>query len=88
MGLFMLQVLGAVAQLERSMIRERAIAGQVAAWNRGVRWGGQPRALSAEDAREVYLLRETGLFKKKLLADMFGVSESTITRAYIAHKHP
>lgn len=31
MGMFVLQILGAVAQLERSMIRERAIAGQVAA---------------------------------------------------------
>ncbi|MCS4511883.1 recombinase family protein, partial [Xylophilus ampelinus] len=37
MGEFMLQILGAFAQLERSMIRERAIAGQVAAYMRGVR---------------------------------------------------
>lgn len=42
-GTFMVQVLGAVAQLERSIIRERALAGQIAAYNRGVRWGGESR---------------------------------------------
>ena len=35
MGVFVVQILGAVAQLERSMIRERSIAGQIAARARG-----------------------------------------------------
>ena len=35
MGVFVIQILGAVAQLERSMIRERSIAGQQAARARG-----------------------------------------------------
>lgn len=87
-GVFIVQILGAVGQFERSLIRERAIAGQVAAWQRGVRWGGQPRALSPEDANEVYLLRSTGLFTKAMLAEMFECSESTVTRAFIAIKHP
>lgn len=87
-GEFILQILGAVGQLERSLIRERAIAGQVAAWNRGVRWGGQPRVLTEADANEVFLLRSTGLFTKATLADMFGVSESTVTRAFVARKYP
>lgn len=39
MGTFVLQILGAVAQLERSIIRERVIAGQTAAMARGKRWG-------------------------------------------------
>lgn len=34
MGVFVVQILGAVAQLERSMIRERSIAGQIAARER------------------------------------------------------
>ena len=88
MGLFMLQILGSVAQLERSMIRERAIAGQVAAYQRGTRWGGQPRVLSTADALEVYRLRETGLYTKRLLADIFNCSESTITRAHMSHAEP
>lgn len=80
-GLFIVQILGAVGQFERSLIRERAIAGQVAAYSRGVRWGGQPRALTAEDASEVYKLRETGLFTIPMLADIFDCSESTVWRS-------
>lgn len=87
-GMFIVQILGAVGQFERTLIRERAIAGQVAAWHRGVRWGGQPRALSEADAHEVYLLRSTGLFTKAMLADMFDCSESTVTRAFVARKYP
>ncbi len=87
-GMFIVQILGAVGQFERNLIRERAIAGQVAAWNRGVRWGGQPRVLSDADAEEIYLLRSTGLFTKAMLADMFDCSESTVTRAFVARQFP
>ncbi|WP_431095521.1 recombinase family protein [Polaromonas aquatica] len=87
-GMFIVQILGAVGQFERNLIRERAIAGQVAAWQRGVRWGGQPRALSDADAQEVYLLRSTGLFTKSMLAEMFDCSESTVTRAFVARRFP
>jgi DNA invertase Pin-like site-specific DNA recombinase len=41
-GEFTFQILGAVAQLERSMIRERVMAGQAAAKARGKRWGTPP----------------------------------------------
>lgn len=80
LGEFVLQILGAVAQFERSLIRERAIAGQVAAWQRGVRWGGQPRAISEEDAVELVRLKETGLFTVSMLAEVFDCSESTVWR--------
>ncbi len=80
-GVFILQILGAVGQFERSLIRERAIAGQVAAYTRGVRWGGQPRVVSVEDAWEIYRLRKTGLFTISMLADIFQCSESTVWRS-------
>lgn len=80
-GLFIVQILGAVGQFERSLIRERAIAGQVAAYSRGVRWGGQPRAVSVDDAREIFKLRDTGLFTIPMLADIFACSESTVWRS-------
>lgn len=80
-GVFILQILGAVGQFERSLIRERAIAGQVAAYSRGVRWGGQPVAVSPDDAAEIARLRKTGLFTIPLLADIFDCSESTVWRS-------
>lgn len=42
MGEFVLQILGAVAQLERAIIRERCEAGRVAARARGVIFGRRP----------------------------------------------
>lgn len=81
-GEFIVQVLGAVGQFERSLIRERAIAGQVAAYRRGKRWGGQARVVSDADAVELVKLRREfpGLFTIALLADMFGCSEATVWR--------
>lgn len=80
MGVFVVQILGAVAQLERSMIRERSIAGQVAARARG-RVPGRVRALSAEDERAVVAEYQAGETTYRGLALKHGVSESVIKRA-------
>lgn len=79
LGLFIIQVLGAVAQLERGIIRERAIAGQVAALKRGVVWGGRKPSLSSEQAAEALRLRQGGMTQSEV-ADTFAVSRSTISR--------
>lgn len=80
MGVFVVQILGAVAQLERSMIRERSIAGQVAARERG-RVPGRSRDLSKED--EPLLVAEylAGGITYEGLGHKYGVSESTAKRA-------
>ena len=80
MGIFMIQILGAVAQLERSMIRERSIAGQKAARERG-RVPGRSRALSPED--EACLVQEylTGLTTYQAVGRKYGVSQEVAKRA-------
>lgn len=80
MGIFMIQILGAVAQLERSMIRERSIAGLVAAIERGVVIG-RPRRLTPEQDRQVYELFKTGRFKKATLSRKFNAHSTTIDAA-------
>lgn len=52
MGRFIVQILGAVAELERNIIRERSVAGQVAAIKRGAVIG-RPKTLT--DAQELAL---------------------------------
>lgn len=79
-GKLMLNILGSFAEFERGLIRERAIAGQAAAWSRGVRWGGQPKVLAEIDAACVYRCYSSGDFGIRLLADIFGVSESSVWR--------
>lgn len=49
-GKMIFTVLAAVAELERSTIRERVIAGQRAAKRRGVRFGRKPVAVDTEKA--------------------------------------
>ena len=70
-------VLGAVAELERSIIRERVIAGQRAAKRRGVRFG-RPSVLVKAD--KVSKLREKGLSWRAIAAQT-GIAKDTSRRA-------
>jgi DNA invertase Pin-like site-specific DNA recombinase len=86
MGIFMLRVLGAVAQLERSMIRERSIAGQVAAINRGVKIG-RPKSLSDEQEEKVLVMWQGG-HSMKALSRHFGVHMTAIRRVIYRITNP
>lgn len=86
LGRFSLQILGAVAELERGMIRERSMAGQAAAVARGARIG-RPRSLDLECEAELVRLWGTGLYTLDTLADVFGIHPSSVKRAvYRVHK--
>lgn len=76
-GEFTFQILGAVAQLERSMIRERVMAGQAAARARGKRWGRR-RALSLEDESQVVSMYLAEAATMEELAELWGVGLGTI----------
>lgn len=80
MGVFVVQILGAVAQLERSMIRERSMAGQVAARERG-RLPGRSRSLSADQEFALVAEYQTGEATYKGLGQKYGVSQSAAKRA-------
>lgn len=80
MGVFMLQMLGAVAQLERSMIRERSIAGQLAARDRG-RKPGRVRSLSPDDESALVSEYLLGAATYAGLGLKFGVSAQVAKRA-------
>lgn len=73
MGMFVLQILGAFAQLERSIIRERVMAGQAAARARGKRWG-PVRTLSPEQESELVAWYLEGGRTYRAAAEEFGVS--------------
>ncbi len=58
-GRLMLQLLGAFAEFERSMIRERSMAGQAAARERGARIG-RPRSMTPSVEAAVVRMVEAG----------------------------
>ena len=76
----MLNVLGSFAEFERGLIRERAIAGQAAAYQRGTRWGGQPKVVNELDSACLYDCYKTCVFTIPMLADIFQTSESSVWR--------
>jgi DNA invertase Pin-like site-specific DNA recombinase len=75
-GKMIFTVLAAVAELERSTIRERVIAGQKAAKRRGVRFG---RPTVEVDTNHVLKLRKDGL-SWRAVAQATGVPKDTLIR--------
>jgi DNA invertase Pin-like site-specific DNA recombinase len=76
MGEFLFHVFGALAQYERSLIRERVLAGLIAAKRRG-RIGGRPRKLDSERIEAAQALLLTGM-TVSAAARAVGVPRSTL----------
>jgi DNA invertase Pin-like site-specific DNA recombinase len=74
----MMQMIGAFAEFERAVLRERTAAGLVAARKRG-RVGGRPRRLTPEQEKEALKMVESGKTKSEV-ARLFSVHPSTISR--------
>jgi len=79
-GRLFLQMLGSFAEFERSLIRERCMAGQAAARARGQTWG-RPRAMPKEVESEVVSLYATGMFTMQVLAEVYGVTKEAVKRS-------
>jgi DNA invertase Pin-like site-specific DNA recombinase len=77
-GQFFFVVFSAIAELERSMIRERSMAGLQAARARG-RKGGRPFALKGQDRIDAMLLIESGRDTQYVM-QKYSVSRSTVDR--------
>lgn len=86
-GRLMYSILGAVAEFERSIIRERSIAGQVAAIQRGARIG-RPRILSPEKEARLYDDWQTGKYRKAELSRMYNVNPVVVYRVIHEHERP
>jgi DNA invertase Pin-like site-specific DNA recombinase len=86
-GRMMMHLLGAFAEFERSMIRERSMAGQGAAAARGVHCG-RPRSLSSAVEAQVYRKWASGGYTMTELAASHGVHLSSIKRVILRRERP
>ena len=77
-GRAMLQMLAIFAEMERSFIRERTVAGLAAAKAQG-RSGGRPKALDSKRAKQAQTLRNSGESVPDI-ARTLGVSAATVYR--------
>jgi DNA invertase Pin-like site-specific DNA recombinase len=78
-GKLFLSMLGAFAEFERTLIRERVVAGLVAARARGHKGGRRPR-LSAAQQRQAQMLKQGGMPITEI-AQTLGCSRHTIYAA-------
>ena len=79
-GKMVFTILGSVAELERSVIRERVISGQKAARRRGVKFGRKPVAV---DTDAVGKLRSKGLSWRAISVQL-EIPKDTVKRHYEA----
>lgn len=85
-GRMMMHLLGAFAEFERGLIRERTMAGQRAAKERGIHCG-RKRELNPEAEKQIVELYGQDFYSLANLAMMFNVHPSTVKRAvYRVHK--
>lgn len=76
---FQLQILGAVAELERNLIRQRQAEGISLAKARGV-YKGRAKALTSEQVEEARARIESGVAKAKVAREL-GISRQTLYTA-------
>jgi DNA-binding NtrC family response regulator len=76
-------VVGALAEFERNLIRERTLAEPKSARARG-RTGGRPRKLSAKELKMIAALLKTPEVSVQEIANRYGVSRSTLYRNGVA----
>jgi len=79
-GRAMWQMIGLLAELERSLISERTRAGVNAAKRRGVKFG-RKRKLTPEQLDHARKLIDKGEHDRQGIADLFKVSRTTLYRA-------
>jgi len=79
-GRMVMHMLGAFAEFERGIIRERSIAGQTAAMLRGIKCG-RPRSISPDDEQEIVRLWQSNQYTMDGLAKIFNVHSSSVKRS-------
>lgn len=84
-GRLMMQMLGAFAEFERSMIRDRTMHGLENARKAGRHIGRKPKLRPAQQ-HEICLMIKEGRGTPAHAANLFNVSKSTIKRVLQAHR--
>lgn len=78
-GMLVFHMLGAIAEFERELIRERTTAGLAEARRKG-RVGGRPKLMEPKDVGAARALLADGSLTSKEVAARFNVSKATLYR--------
>jgi len=78
-GRFTFNIFGSLAQFERDMIRERSVAGQTAARNRGEKTG-RPKKLDIKKRNLAKDLYDSEKYPIQTICNMLGITKPTLYR--------
>ncbi len=84
-GKLQFNILAAIGEFERGLIRERSREGREKAKARGVKFGARPK-LSSEDIGLLLNDFETPGLSKSEIAEIYGISTSSVYRLYYENK--
>jgi DNA invertase Pin-like site-specific DNA recombinase len=84
-GRLQFNILAAIGEFERGLIRERSKEGRDRAIARGVRFGVRAK-LSDEEIGEMVRLFETDELSKYDISEIYGISKSSVYRLYSEFK--
>lgn len=83
-GRLQFNILAAIGEFEREMIRERSREGRERALARGVKFGARPKLKKAEIAQLVEDFEAPSCSKTEI-AEHYGISRSPVYRLYQEH---
>ena len=86
-GKLQFNILAAIGEFERGLIRERSREGREKAKARGVRFGARPKLTPDEILSLVQDFGTPGLSKREL-AELYGISISSVYRLYSENNLP
>ena len=84
-GRLQFNILAAIGEFERGIIRERSYEGRLRALARGVKFGARPKLTKAELAQLVDDYETPGCSKTEI-AEHYGISRSSVYRLYADHR--
>jgi DNA invertase Pin-like site-specific DNA recombinase len=84
-GRLQFNILAAIGEFERELIRERSMEGRAKAIARGVKFGAKPKLTKAELAELVRDFEAPGCSKVEI-AEHYGISRSSVYRLYMEHR--
>lgn len=84
-GRLQLNILGAIGEFERGLIKERSMEGRMRAIAKGVRFGVRAK-LCDEDIEEMVRLFETDELSKADIGEIYEISRSSVYRLYADYK--
>ena len=86
-GRLQFNILAAIGEFERELIRERSQEGRLKAIQRGVKFGARPK-LNPQQLRELVEDYEAPGCSKTEIAEHYGISRASVYRLYRMNRHP